>query len=223
MSAVAIAAVCGTVVLLASRRAKPRPATRQRVDARVIRLPLPAIVPSEPTRFDRIELLLSDLVSDDPRPRSLYRIQWDDTPKGVADRALAHAGPHTDRDVLEYIHVFSAGSYNLGQFGTPATSRTYPQRMLVPGLGLGLRVAFLPRNQDALEQMLTGQMPRIVVDPRTGKPASPHTSYGLIWLPAVDPDALALGEVTCSGYEWPDGSSALDPDPKLLELLQEAA
>jgi hypothetical protein len=197
--------------------------SRQVGGARVIPLPLPAVVPPEPTRIERIELLLSDLVSDEPVPRSLYRVQWDDTPKSVAARALAQVGPHTDRDVLEYIHAFSAGAYNLGQFGTPATSRAYPKQMLVPGLGLGLRVAFLPRNQDALEQMLAGQMPRIVVDPRTGKPASPHTSYGLIWLPAVDPDALARGEVTCSGHEWPDGSSALDPDPQLLELLQEAA
>lgn len=224
MSAVAVAAVA-TVVLLASRRSRPRPRrARAPVRARgnILALPLPAIVPAEPTRLDKIEALLVDLVADDAKPGGLYRVQWTDNVWDVADRALSVVGPHTKGDVLEYIHCMSAGDFNRTQFGTESTSRRYPNKYLVPGLGIGLRVAFMPRNQDGIDQMLAGNLPRMVVDPRTGKPASAHTSYGLIWLPPVDADALAAGEVTCGGHEWPDGSSAINPDPKLLNLLEAA-
>lgn len=176
------------------------------------------------TRQERIEDLLKEFVTDDPAAGKFYQVQFGDTPEDVARAVLSAFGEPTQAQILDYIHCVSGGTYNLDLFGTPSTSNTFPPAYLVPGLGRGLRAAFLPRNDDALALMLSGLAPRMRVHPVTGAPAANATSYGLLWLPPVDPDAFAeLGEVTCWGISWDDGSSTLDPPPELFELLEEAA
>ena len=177
----------------------------------------------EPTRIEAIETLLKQYVTDDPYPNRFYLVQFGDTPESVARAALKHFGDPTPAQVLDYVHCYSGCTHNLDNYGTPSLSRSFSKRLLVPGLGLGLRVAFLPRNADALGLMLGGLAPRMTVDRRTGAPAANSTSYGLLWLPPIDPEAFTQGEVTCSGYEWEDGTSGLEPPPKLFELLEEAA
>lgn len=100
-------------------------------------------------------------------------------------------------------------------YATSSTSKKqYPDAYMVPGARLGVRVAFLPRNVDALGLLRRREMPWSTVDKRTGAPKMGGDSYGLLWLPPVD------DEFSCQGYTWEDGSSAIDPPPELLEELR---
>jgi hypothetical protein len=159
-----------------------------------------------------LEQMLEDLVTDEPTPGHFYQVQDGDTPLEVALRALGTKA--TVEDAINYLRCISSGPrYNLPTYATPSTSKSYPQPYMVPGKPLGVRVAFLPRNEDALDLMLRGVRPKMVVNPKTGAPIGTHRHFGLLWLPPVD-------EVfSCSGYEWEDGSSAIDPPTDLLEHL----
>ena len=163
---------------------------------------------------------LRDLVADEPQAGRFYVVQWRDRPGTVFRDALATCGilSPTQGQVDQYAHLVAGGRYNGDLYGSRGTSRTYPSRWLVPGLGMGIRSAFLPRNQDALELWLHGARPMCVVDRDTGAPRSPATSYGMIWLPPCE----AVGyDLTGQGYEWPDGSSTLDPPSVFFEADNE--
>lgn len=200
-----VALACGAVALLRRPRAKPR--------RRQVLVTTPA-VPNPPAEREKTDLehLLEAYVADDPTPGRFYQVQPDDTPAAVAATALgptAHA-----QDVVEYLMCIASGpAWNMSLYGTPSTSRQYPAALLVPGVRTGIRVAFLPRNEDALGLMLLGKHPRMTVHPRTGEPVLPGSSYGLLWLPPVN-EAFS-----CEDYTWEDGTSTIDPPPELLELL----
>lgn len=169
--------------------------------------------PPAPEPKTLAEELLEQYVSDDPCPGHFYQIQPHDTPTGVAAQALG--ADAAEENLIDYIHCWASGpNYNMPMFATPSTSKTFPHRLLVPGKRLGVRVAFLPRNDDALGAMLEGRLPRRTVDPDTGAPRGVGRSYGLLWLPPVDE------EYSCASFEWPDGSSTIDPPPALLEMLR---
>lgn len=128
--------------------------------------------------------------------------------------------PYERRHVFDYVHCMSSGPrWNLPLYGTPSTSRQFDKRHLVPGLGMGIRVAFLARNADALGLLLGGRLPAMTVDPKTGSAKSSDSSRGLVWLP---PAAIKDGELTCED-PWSDGSTSLDPPPELFELTEAAA
>lgn len=190
---VALALVCSTALVVgAARRSKPK---------------APGAVK------DKVSTLLEELVSDFPTPGRFYQIQPEDAPLAVALEAL---GPEAQaQDGVEYLRCISSGPrWNMPLYATTSPSKQYPNAYLVPGVRLGVRVAFLPRNEDALDLMLRGRMPKTAVDPTSGKPISEGSSYGLLWLPPVD------DEFSCAGYEWEDGSSAIDPPPDLFEVLE---
>lgn len=161
---------------------------------------------------DKVLALLEELVTDDPTPGRFYQVQPDDTPMAVALEAL---GPEAQaQDGVEYLRCISSGpQWNMPLYATHSPSKQYPDAYLVPGVKLGVRAAFLPRNADALGEMIQGKMPERTVDRRTGKPYGKGSSYGLLWLPPVDDTYSCV-------YEWEDGSSAIDPPPELFEELQ---
>ncbi len=71
--------------------------------------------------------------------------------------------------------------------------------------------------------MREGLLPPRTVHVRTAKALhGEHVAFGLLWLPPVDPEQLAEGNVTCAPFSWEDGSSTIDPDPELLTLLEVA-
>lgn len=163
---------------------------------------------------NKVVKLLEGLVADEPQASGrFYQIQPDDTPLGVALAALGERA--TTKDAIEYLRCISSGPrWNMPLYATPSTSKSYPATMLVPGARIGVRVAFLPRNHDALDCLLQGRMPTMAVDPRKGSPASSSTAYGLLWLPPVDE------RFSCAAFEWAGGCSVLDPPPDLLKLLR---
>lgn len=170
----------------------------------------------------RIASLLDELLAEAPRNGHLYQIGRGDTVESIARAVLDDMGDGwTEQMLLDYIHCISSGPYNLGRYGTPSTTKSFPKKWLAPGIGRGLRVAFMPRNQDALALLRVGILPRMVVDPRTGAPrgGDDNIHYGLIWLPPIDPTDFAVGIISCAPYSWEDGSSTIDPDPELLALV----
>lgn len=170
----------------------------------------------------RIEDLLDNLLAPTPKNAHLYQISRGDTVESVARAVLNDMGDGwTEQMLLDYIHCMSSGPYNLGRYGTPSTTKSFPKRFLAPGIQRGLRVAFLPRNQNALVMLRNGILPKMVVDPRTGAPrgSADDIHYGLIWLPPIDPTDFAVGIISCAPYSWEDGSSTIDPDPELLALV----
>jgi hypothetical protein len=162
--------------------------------------------------------ILRDLVSDDPQGGRLYLVQWRDRASAIFRDALATCGiAATSAQIDAYAHLCAAGRWNRELYGSRGTSRTYPARWLCPGLGLGLRSAFLPRNQDALGFMLADRAPMCVIDRASGAAMSPAVSYGLIWLPPVD---LVDHELTGQAYTWADGSGTLDPHPSIMAVIE---
>jgi hypothetical protein len=184
--------------------------------------------PTEPSeleqRITRITQLVDEYISPVATPGKLYPIKYGDNLSDVARAALDTISTlHTNQQRLHYIHCLSSGPlWNLRFYGTPSTSKVFPEMYLVPGIGMGIRVAFLPRNQDAVGEMFMGRMPRMTVDPETGAPAG-GDHYGLLWLPPVASQELVDGNMpSCAPFSWADGSSTIDPDPELLSLLEAA-
>lgn len=214
--------VAGVCVLLRGRRGRrPKARNRPRVVQEVAGVrPLRALPPPSSKR----ERLLEQYVSDDPKPGSFYQIQPTDSFPEVIRRALDTVGQHTAEMRSEYMCCVSSGpAWNLRLYGTPSVTKRFPRQYLLPGLGKGLCVAFRKRNDDALAALLEGRLPVMTVDESTGAPKSAGDRYGLLWLPPVDPEAFGRGEISCAKHSWPDGSSAIDPDPELLRMLEAAA
>ena len=160
--------------------------------------------------------------SSTPRPGWFYQLEPRDTPLGIARAVLEHVQRNsripirvTGAHCLDYWHTVSSGRYNLRTYGSPSTSRRFPARLLVPGAGLGLRPAFLPRHADARACFAAGRLPPRTVD-QQGASIGGGDCLGALWLPPVDDQALAHGEVSCAALSWADGSSTIDPDPDFL-------
>lgn len=219
-------AVGGTVLLLAARSRRPRGSHATRNKTAKVRGNRCVRRRRRRTRKDarrhRIEQLLERYVSDEPVPGRFYQAQPGDTLPDVAACALSTVGAHTRAQLLQYVYCIQSGPrWNVAKYATPSTTRVFGPELLVPGLGMGIRVAFLPRNEDALGKMLEeGVMPVMAVDPQTGAPLSDDDALGLIWLPPVSAENLEQGDVTCAPYSWSDGSSTIDPPPELLALLE---
>jgi hypothetical protein len=188
---------------------------------RALAEPSLVVEPLPPSSSDALEALLKDFVGDEATPGLFYQVQADDTLLGVAGSALNSIGPHSAAARLSYAYCLqSSPGWNMRLYGTPSTSNAFGSELLVPGKNTGVRVAFRARNADALELMLAGRLPRMAVDPISGAPLpGKGASYGLLWLPPVDPQSLALGQPTCAPYSWSDGSSTIDPPPELLSQL----
>lgn len=213
-------AVGGTVLLVAARRrAGRRHATRN--DARKSTGRAPG---HHEGRLQRIAHLLERFVADDPAPGFFYQVQPGDRLPDVAAAALGRVGAFSRRQLEQYVFCISSGpQWNVAKYGTPSVTKAFGNELLVPGLGKGVRVAFLPRNEDALDSMLQGRSPAMRVDPKSGRPRGDmFDAYGLLWLPPVDAGELSRGEISCAAFSWPDGSSSIDPPTELLVLLEAA-
>lgn len=162
---------------------------------------------------------LERLAADEPLGGRLYRVQWDDTPGRVIKMALQSCDIDQTRErCTAYAHLIGAGEWNRTLYGSASSSRAYPSRWLVPGLGTGSRAAWRSRNMDAMAAIIEGGRVRCTIDRKTGAAASPWTSYGLIWLPPV---TLEGWDLTTSHTQWDDGSSTLDPPRAILERLDD--
>lgn len=175
-----------------------------------------------PNRQERIDALLRHYVSPTPSFGRLVQVRSGQTLESLVREAFDEIGRSTLEQRIHYIHCMSSGRYNSGVYGTPSVSKKFGSELLSPGTGIGLRVAFLPRNEDALHAMSVGRMPKMTVDSRTGEPKTSDRSLGMVWMPPVYEEGIRRGELpTCAPYSHEDGSSTIDPPPELLGLLEE--
>lgn len=175
------------------------------------------------SRAERLGQLLDELVSNTPRLGRLVQLDASQTPLGAVDEAFRAAGLETFVQQREhYAHCMASGRFNSSIYGTPSVSKRFPKSLLAPGTGIGLRVAFLPRNEDAMAALRVGRMPRMTVDRQTGAPLTGDTSLGLLWFPPIDEVGVRAGLMpSCAAFSWADGASAIDPPSELLALLEE--
>lgn len=173
---------------------------------------------------DGLQALLERYIAAVPSACHFYAICPGDTPQTIGKAVLHQVGGVEPAPELvdEYVWCFSAASYNLQRYGSRSTSNSYPARWIVPGLGLGLRAAFLPRNADAIDLLAHGRAVPRTVDERGVRVVDDACHYGTLWLPAVCPDELASRVVTCAPLPHPDGSVSLEPPPALLAQLEAA-
>lgn len=167
----------------------------------------------------RLHLLALHL-ADEPLAGKLYTVRSGDTPDKIARRVLSQFGRYTATQARDYWHCVSGGAFNQGRYGTYSTSKRYPAELLVPGQGMGIRAAFMRCNEDAIAAMASGFLARRGVDVKSGTPLGLGDHLGTIWLPYINPDLAASGEITCRGMDWPCGTSGLEPDPELLALME---
>ena len=167
--------------------------------------------------------LLERFFALEPTPGHFYTVRPRDTPETIARDALRTVTSRPTRHMVnEYIWCFSAAEFNLERYGSRSTSKSFTSRWLVPGLGLGLRAAFLPRNADAFELMVEGwNVPR-TVDDQGNRVDDDAGSMGTIWLPAVDGDAAKQGRVRCDLSHY-DAETPIEPPRDIVSRLQEAA
>lgn len=209
----AFAALAGVGLVVVLRPSKP--AFAQAVE--------PAPRALSPTTSQQVDAILRRWTAERPTLGRYYQLREGDTLETIARAALSNAvGAHNRAQRLHYMWLVASVPTH-APYVTPSTSRQYPDAWRVPGWGKGIRVAFLPRNEDAREVMVHElRSPRQMVDPKTGAPLdSGSTSLGFLWLPPVDLDAMAGGAMPqCEGLDWPDGTSKLLPPPQLLALLE---
>lgn len=201
----------------------PRAVVRVRPKLRIVDGGAPettALVPVQ--EIDPFVAMLESLFDADPRGGAFYAVCEGDTPETIARAVLSRVGKFRKRDIISYIHLMSSSSYNLDRYGSPSTSRSYPSEWLVPSFAKGLRAAFLPRNDDAIDAIGNRRLPARGIDPRTGVAKGNGTSLGVLWLPPVSPDALREGTVTCSHRSWSDGSSSINPPPEFFAFMEAA-
>ncbi len=218
-----------SLVLLGQRR-------RRRAPGVIVTPPPDSPPPPEPpepvgpvrnrgvSRRERARALLDELVADAPRLGRLVQLGPGQTLLGVIDEAFRAAGLVTFvRQREHYAHCMASGRFNSSTYGTPSVSRQFPKNLLAPGTGLGLRVAFLPRNEDAQHAMRSGRLPQMTVDARTGASLTGDKHYGLLWFPPVNEELVRSGhQPSCADLPWPDGSSSIDPPTELMLMLEES-
>lgn len=161
-------------------------------------------------------------LSDDPVPGKLYQIQKNDNMSNIARRALdsvIDGAGDSDGNRLAYIKCISSGpAWNMPLYASTHFSKIYPAMYGVGGRGVAR--AFMPWHQDAVKAILERRFPnRQITD--DGARIVGGGSYGLPWLPPIDPEALAIGQVTCAPFNWEDGSSSINPPPELFMLIGE--
>jgi hypothetical protein len=180
--------------------------------------------------IDPLEIL-EEWVSLEPVPGKFYAIGSDpeittnDSISRIARKALNAAVPgagNAGSRRLDYIQCVTSGpQWNWRLYSSTSSSTAYPELYFVNGRGL--RTAFLPGNADARIAIANRQFPTRGYTVGGSKIPGVGSSYGMLWLPPVDPAMLdSQGIVTCGSVEWSDGSSSIDPPPEILNALQEA-
>lgn len=179
----------------------------------------PAITPGQ---------ILTGLLSDTPTLGKFYLVkslQVDPDGialggKGLMARALNKAvpGSATSSNRLSLLRLMSQpGTWNPNLYSRDKFTGNWPAYTGVDGKNIG--TAWLPRNKAAITTIASGKIPQRNIDVHGAKVGT-GTSYGLLWFPPIDVEALQnLGAVTDGGVTWSDGSSVLNPPPELLEML----
>ena len=83
---------------------------------------------------------------------------------------------------------------------------------------------FLPKHEQAIEVMELGFFPIRTIKPKGGKLPNNPGRHGDLWIPALNPAAVANRLTTAAlllAPNWPDGTRATEPPPEVFVALQE--
>jgi hypothetical protein len=191
-------------------------------------VPLPTIpgqtIPGPAAALD----LLADMTTESPQPGYMYFVGSDpelgntnDSLSRIVRKALNSviegAGDNSANRV-SYMHCITSGpGWNWPLYTSSSFSSQFPSYAGVNGMGL--RRAFYPWNENVKQAVAELRMPKRGFTQAGSKIQGVGSSYAALWLPPVDPTALAQDVVTCGLIEWSDGSSSINPPPEFLELL----
>lgn len=175
-------------------------------------------VPEDPAQPDSPAKVFNDLISSEPVPDKFWKVKKGWTAAKMARTALNAVQPGLGEDGqarLQYIKCLPRSGWNANYYAAPESARAqwsaktqnnWPPMYSADGQSIW--PAFMPWHQDAIHEIVNGRMPeRRITD--AGLRVQGGT-YGLLWLPSLDGDALAMGEVACVD---------VDPPLKLTELL----
>jgi hypothetical protein len=175
--------------------------------------------------------VLQEWISDEAIPGKFYIVGTDpekggsDSLAGITRRALNRTvagGGNDGGRRIDYMHCITSGpKWNWPLYASSSFSDAFPQWAGVNGMGL--RRAFFAWHDDAKKAIMERRMPTRAITQNGSRIPGVGNKYAMLWLPPVDPAALAEGVVTCGSVEWNDGSSSIDPPPELLNMLNGGA
>lgn len=180
-------------------------------------------IPQEPGPKTTGEIL-TGLLSDEPTLGKFYLVRHKGPvalgENGVMARALegAVAGAGTAKNRVALLKLMTTpDAWNWDLYSRTRFTSNWPAYTGNSGRNLG--TAWLPRNQGAITEIASGRMPKRTIN-LEGDKVGEGSSYGLLWIPPLDINALKnLGVVTIGNMKWENGSSVLDPPPELFDLL----
>ena len=187
-------------------------------------------IPASPVEPINPAVIFNELIATTPTPGKYFKIKkgWIFAGKGIksilyqAVKKVSAAGANSAKLRMDYLDCINSGpAWNMRFYGSPKTTNTFPSQYLTNGIGM--RDAFMPWHDDAISEIVNGRMPVRRIDDLGGKLPGGDGAYGLLWLPPIDTDNLVnFSTISCAPFNWPDGSSSIDPPPELLDLLEPA-
>lgn len=195
----------------------PRPV----VSAKPVVIGLGEFNPPDPTQDGpKPADVLNPLVSATPRPGRFYKVIKDGPDasgdNGVLAQALNSIAPGRGSNAtlrLKYLDHMTRG-WNLIYSRNIATDY-WPAPYNFRGVNIG--PAWLPRNDNAVEAIVEGRMPKRTIA-ANGAETGGGSSYGLLWLPDIEADELEHA-AAIRIKQRDDGSDPYMPPPELLSLL----
>jgi hypothetical protein len=159
--------------------------------------------------------LVAQLQAPTPTPNRFYPLAQGDTFSDVARATLEAYQPGLGSSGVTrraYMQCVTAGvRWNRRLYGSSYTSNSFPEYMLLDGLGLAR--AFYPWNDAAAGRLKSGLFPRRGFTEDGDKISGVGSSFALLWLPSID------------GFQYHEGHwlpvcGELDPPALLLDALQ---
>lgn len=172
--------------------------------------------------------VLDVLLAEEPTPGKFYKIVEGDNltriVKDALDKAVPGRGSGGDdaQTRVRYMKCVSGSEWNRAHYGIQGDFTDGFPGYTSPD-SMSIRSAFYPDHDNAISAILNKKMPDRGDLRRSGAGYSGGrgSSYGLLWLPAVNKEALAeFQEPQCEQQKWEDGTSAMEPPDMLFKLFE---
>lgn len=184
-------------------------------------------VPEEPAEPPSPAKIFNQLITSDPTPGKFFKIKQGWTYAGTgANRVgyqalnkVSNALAKSGKARLDYLRCLTLSHWNRSLYGAPKRSTQWNEAYgfnTVDGK-YWLWPAFMPWHEDAISKIVNGELPERSIT--AGGDRVSGGTYGLLWLPPIDPDVAVKNDVVSCNLDWPDGTTALEPPAELLSLL----
>lgn len=182
------------------------------------------VPPPKPNDETNPQDVLDEILSDDPTTAKFYQIKQGDNLSTIVRNALNRAVPGAgddDQTRIRYMKCISSSDWNRELYGVSGDHTENFPRYTSPD-DVYIRSSFYPKHDNAISAILNRNVPNRGGLVRSGNSYSGGggSSYGMLWLPAVNNATLAeFQEPQCGEQKWPDGESAMEPPVMLFKLF----